>query len=70
MILSGSATAELHIFHSVHPHPFLQEGGGWASNQIYKRISTFRRGDVFQGDCNFHVKNKLESEVLMTKKVL
>ena len=48
-------------------------GGGWASNQ---RTSTFRGGswerggDFFQGrGCNFHIKNKLKSEIFNDKKV-
>ena len=60
--------------------PFQQ--GGWASNQIFKKgvldkTSTFRGGvagkevgEVFQVEgCNFHIKNKLKSEIFNDKKV-
>ena len=66
------------------PLPFLKGrgGGGWASNQIFKKrgldkISTFReellgkrRVTFFKGDCNFHIKNKLKSEIFNDKKCL
>ena len=56
-------------------HSTLSAGGGWASNQIFKKggadkTSTFRRGDFFQGGCNFHIKNKLKSEKFNDKKSL
>ena len=61
--------------HIVCTPPFCrgEGGGGWASNQ---RTSTFRGGswerggDFFQGgSCNFHIKNKLKSEIFNDKKV-
>ena len=57
-------------------HPPLSAGGGWASNQIFKKgggagkTSTFRGGDFFQGGFNFHIKNKLKSEIFNDKKSL
>ena len=56
------------------PLPFLLGGGGWTSNQVFKKgglymTSTFTGGWLFSGrGCNFHIKNKLKC--LMTKKVL
>ena len=65
--------------HSVQPPPFCK-GGGSGSNQIFKKggeldrekgfkISTFRGDDFFQGGCNFHIKNKVKSEIFNDKKV-
>ena len=56
-------------------HSTLSAGGGWASNQIFKKggadkTSTFRGGGFFQGGCNFHIKNKLKSEKFNDKKSL
>ena len=39
--------------------PQLLEGGCWE-----------RGGDFFQGSCNFHIKNKLKSEIFNDKKSL
>ena len=58
--------------------------GGWASNQIFKkggidRTSTFRGGcwesggwlfSGGKGGCNFHIKNKLKSEIFNGKQSL
>ena len=57
--------------HSVHPPPFMLRGGGWTSNQIFKkgwldRTSTFRGGFLrerewlFSGGLQFSHKNKLK----------
>ena len=56
-------------------------GGGRSSHHIFKkgggrvnRISVFREGllgkkiDLFQGVCNFYIKNKLKSEIINDKK--
>ena len=56
-------------------------GGGRSSHHIFKkgggrvnRISVFREGllgkkiDLFQGGCNFYIKNKLKSEIINDKK--
>ena len=66
----------------VAPPPSYLQGGGWTSNQIFKkgwleRTSTFRggllgkRGVTFfrgGGGCNFHIKSKLKSEIFNDKK--
>ena len=49
-------------------------GGGLASSTIFRkggldRTETFR-GDFFQGGCNFHIKNKLKSEIFNDRKSL
>ena len=59
--------------HSVHP-PLFCWGRGWTSYQLFKkggldRTSVFRGGWHFSGGCNFSTKNKLKSEILMTKKL-
>ena len=40
--------------------PQLLEGGCWERGGV----------DFFQGDCNFHIKNKLKSEIFNDKKCL
>ena len=67
--------------HSVHPPP--PTGGGvWTSNQIFQKrrgltgpqllegVAGKEGGDFFQGGCNFHIKNKLKSEIFNDKKSL
>ena len=77
----------MHIMHhSVHPPLSVGGGGGgWASDQIFKkaeldRISVFRgellgkrgEGDFFQegGGCSFYIKYELKSEIFNDKKSL
>ena len=71
------------FLHSVHPPPFLQEGGGGGepSTKFSKRVSLigpqlFRGGfagkegvTFFQRGCNCHIKNKLKSEIFNDKKI-
>ena len=48
--------------HSVHPNQIFKKGG-------LERTSTFRGGDFFhEGGYNFHIKNKLKSEIFNDKK--
>ena len=66
--------------HSVHPPCLSEGGGGWASNQIFKkgggltepqlleRDSWEREDDFVHGGCDFHIKNKLKSEIFNDKK--
>ena len=61
--------------------PFLQGGGGKPPTKFSKRGGLTgptlleggcweRGGDFFQGGCNFHIKNKLKSEIFNDKKSL
>ena len=64
------------------PSPFCRGGGrGWDSNQVFKKggltgpqllegVAGKEGGDFFQGGCNFHIKNKLKSEIFNDKKSL
>ena len=70
------------ITHSVHPPPFLQEGGGvelttkFSKQRGLDRTSTFR-GVVagkegvtfFRGSCNCHIRDRLKSEIFNGKTV-
>ena len=70
--------------HSMHPPPFLQgrgggrlslqlnfqKGGGLTRPQLLEGGSGKKGGDFFQGGCNFHIKNKLKSEIFNDKKSL
>ena len=50
--------------------PNFQKGGELDRGKGLK-ISTFRGGsDFFQGGCNFHIKNKVKSEIFNDKKSL
>ena len=52
-------------------------GGGWGGGRAepptkfseggLDRTSNFRGGDFFRGGCNFHIKNKLKSEMFNDK---
>ena len=66
--------------HSVHP-PLSAGGGGKPPTKFSKRGGLTgptlleggcweRGGDFFQGGCNFHIKNKLKSEIFNDKKSL
>ena len=66
--------------HSVHPPPPLSavgvepptkfsKRGGLAGPQLLEGDCWERGGDFFQGGCNFHIKNKLKSEIFNAKKV-
>ena len=67
-------------WHSVHPSPFLLEGGGLNLQPNFEkggleRTSTFtgwllgkRRVTFFRGGCNFHTQKKLKSEICNGKK--
>ena len=59
----------------------LSTGGGWASNQIFKKgrglagpqlleAGCWERGGAtfFMGGCKFHIKSKLKSEIFNNKK--
>ena len=67
--------------HSVHPpaplsagelslQPNFQKGGGLTGPQLLEGGCWERGGDFFQGGCNFHIKNKLKSEIFNDKKSL
>ena len=49
--------------------PFLL-GGGLTGPQLLEGGCWERGGDFFQGGCNFHIKNKLKSEIFNDKKSL
>ena len=66
--------------HSVHP-PCLSEGGGGGEPptkfskrggltepQLLERDSWEREDDFVHGGCDFHIKNKLKSEIFNDKK--
>ena len=67
---------------SVYPSPLSAVGGvSWASNQIFKKEgltgpqvlegAAGKEGmTFFSGGCNFHIKNKLKSEIFKDKKGL
>ena len=66
--------------HSVHP-PLSDGGrvepptkfskrGGLTGPQLLEGGCWERGGDFFQGGCNFHIKNKLKSEIFNDKKSL
>ena len=59
-----------------NPHPFL--GGGWGGVNLLPnfhngggldRASIFRGGLLGKRGCNFYIKNKMKSEILMAKEV-
>ena len=64
---------------SVHP-PFLQgrvepptkysKRMGLTGPQLLEGVAGKEGGDFFQGGCNFHIKNKLKSEIFNNKKSL
>ena len=64
---------------SVHP-PFLQgrvepptkfsKRVGLTGPQLLEGVAGKEGGDFFQGGCNFHIKNKLKSEIFNNKKSL
>ena len=57
-------------------HPFLLEGGGRgveppiksSKGQRLEKTSTFRGGCWERGNCNFHIKDTLKSEIFDNKK--
>ena len=58
---------------SVDPPPKLSAGGGLNLHPNFQkggldRTSTFREIEFFQGGCDFHIKNKLKSEIFNDKK--
>ena len=50
--------------------PNFQKGGGLTGPQLLEGGCWERGGDFFQGGCNFHIKNKLKSEIFNDKKSL
>ena len=52
---------------------FKKEGGGdgaWQDPNFLRRVAGKTRGDLLQGGDNFYIKNKLNSEYSMTKKLI
>ena len=65
--------------HSVHPSSSRCRGGGGGGVELPAKFSKrgiltgpqlLEGGDFFQGGCNFHIKNKLKSEIFNDKKSL
>ena len=67
-------------FHSMHPPPSLffcwgelnlqpnfQKGGVWQDRNFKRGVAGKEGSDFFQGGCNFHIKNKLKSEIFNDK---
>ena len=66
--------------HSGHPPPLSAGGvepptkfskrGGLTGPQLLEGGCWEKGGDLFQGGCNCHIKNKLKSEIFNDKKIL
>ena len=52
------------------PTKFSKKGGGLDRISVFRRGAGKERGDLFQGGCNFYIKNKPKSEIFNNKKSL
>ena len=71
------------LIHNIVGTPHLSAGGGGVETptkfskrggltgpQLLEGVAGKEGGDFFQGGCNFHIKNKLKSEIFNDKKSL
>ena len=54
----------------VEPPTKFSKGAGLTGSQLLEGIAGKEGGDLFQGGCNFHIKNKLKSQIINDKKSL
>ena len=57
-------------YHSVNLQPYFQKGRGLTGPQLLEAVCWEKRGDYFQGGCNFHTKIKLKPEIFNDKESL